>query len=87
MSGNGDSETGQGSEEEPWFSREEIVDCEHQARLRHNEDWPKRLEARCRKAEADWLAAHPWLAPDMCVSVPVRRLDIVDPHFPDHPMS
>ena len=34
------------------------------------------IEERCRKAEADWRASHPWLAPDMCVTVPVRRLDI-----------
>jgi hypothetical protein len=26
------------------------------------------IEKRCRKAEADWLASHPWLAPDMCVT-------------------
>ncbi|MGB9275647.1 MAG: hypothetical protein WCC08_10480 [Terrimicrobiaceae bacterium] len=74
-------------EEEPWLSREELVEREHQARLRDYADWPTRLEEICREAEADFQTAHPWLAPDMCVMVPVRRLDIADPHFPGHPMS
>ena len=69
------------------LSREELVEREHQARLRGTEQWQRLLEERCRKAQADWLAAHPWLAPDMCVMVPVRRLDIADPYFPGHPMS
>jgi hypothetical protein len=34
------------------------------------------IEERYRLAEADWRASHPWLAPDMCVTVPVRRLFI-----------
>jgi hypothetical protein len=47
---------------------------EHQAKLREHEDWPKRLEEICREAEERWRAAHPWLAPGWCVTVPVRRL-------------
>jgi hypothetical protein len=39
------------------------------------------MEELFRKAEADFQAAHPWLAPDMCVSVPVRLLRIDDPKF------
>jgi hypothetical protein len=35
----------------------------------------RRIEERCRKAEADWRTSHPWLVPDMCVTVPVLRLD------------
>ena len=68
-------------EEEPWFSREEIVARQHEARLRDYEDWPKRLEKLCRDAELRWWAAHPWLSsaglhgrPGWCVTVPVRRL-------------
>ena len=58
--------------------REELVEREHQARLREHEEWQKRLEERCRKAEADFQASHPWLAPGMCVTVPVRRVAIPD---------
>ena len=39
-------------------------------------------KARCRKAEADFQASLPWLAPDMCVTVPVRLMEIADPRFP-----
>jgi hypothetical protein len=39
--------------------------------LWHEHDELQRLiEERCRKAEADWLARHPWLAPDICVTCP-----------------
>jgi hypothetical protein len=62
------------SGEEEHLSREELVEREHQARLREHEEWQKRLEERCRKAEADWLAAHPRLAADICGMVPVWRL-------------
>ena len=31
-------------EEEPWGAREELVDREHQVRLREINDWPRRLE-------------------------------------------
>ena len=74
------------SGEEEHLSREEVVEREHQARLREHEEWPKRLEEICREAEIRWWAAHPWLSsagdrgahdsPGWCVSVPVRRLDI-----------
>ena len=68
--------------EEEHLSREELVEREHQARLRNCEEWPKRLEERCREAEARWLSTHPWLAPGMCVTVPVRLMVIEDPRFP-----
>ena len=63
------------------LSREELVEREHQARLRENEEWPKRLVEICRKAEIRFWKAHPWLSSSpqrredgWCVSVPVRRL-------------
>lgn len=72
--------------EEPWLSREEIVEREHQARLREYEEWPKRLEEICREAEIRFWRAHRWLSSagmhgsrGWCVTVPVRRLDIEDP--------
>ena len=70
------------SGEEEHLSREEVVDREYQIKRRDYDELQQLIEERCRKAEADWLAAHPWLAPDMCVMVPVRRLDIEDPRFP-----
>jgi hypothetical protein len=66
------------SGEEPWLSREEIVEREHQARLRRCAKLQRRIE-RCRLAEAKWRAARPWLAPGWCVSVPVRSLFLPDP--------
>ena len=65
------------SGEEEFLSREELVEREHQARLRENEEWQKRLEERCRKAEARWRSTHPWVAPGWCVSVPVKFLRIL----------
>jgi hypothetical protein len=69
------------SGEEEHLSREELVEREHQARLRENEEWPKRLEEICREAELRWWTAHPWLSSSpqrqahgshgWCVSVPV----------------
>ena len=50
------------SGEEEHLSREELVEREHQARLREHEEWPKRLEEICREAEIRWWAAHPWLS-------------------------
>jgi hypothetical protein len=64
------------SEDDPWLLREEIEAREHQARLRELEEWPKRLEEICREAEERWRAAHPWLAPGWCVTVPVKRLSL-----------
>ena len=71
------------SQNEPWLSREELVEREHRARLRDYEDWPKRLEEICREAELRWWAAHPWMSSTAtreahvspwCMTVPVRRL-------------
>ena len=70
-------------EEEPG-PREKLVEHEHQARIREQEDWPKRLEEICREAELRWWATHPWLssAPEAlaprrwCVRVPVPELTI-----------
>jgi hypothetical protein len=75
--------SGGGSGEEEHLSREELVEREHQARLRGQEEWPKRLEEICREAEIRWWTAHPWLSsagphvsPGWCVSVPVPQLVI-----------
>ena len=71
-------------EEEP-LSREELVECEFEAKLRENEQWPKRLEEICREAEIRWWSTHPWIssagprgAHGWCVTVPVRRGGIPD---------
>ena len=49
-------------------------------RPREQAEWPRRLEKLCREAEAHWRAARPWVAdPNMCVSVPIPRLDLPDP--------
>ena len=70
------------------MSEEDLPDAE-QFRLereraqREQAEWPRRLEKLCREAEAHWRAAHPWLAdPNMCVSVPIPRLDLPDPQGP-----
>ena len=70
------------------MSEEDLPDAE-QFRLereraqREQDEWPRRLEKLCREAEAHWRAAHPWLAdPNMCVSVPIPRLDLPDPQGP-----
>jgi hypothetical protein len=47
-----------------------------EALWREHNELQRLIGERCRKAEADWLASHLWLAPDMCVTVPVRRLCI-----------
>jgi hypothetical protein len=66
------AEPGEG---EPWISREEIVAREVEAKLREHQEAQRRIAERCRQAEARWRESHPWLDdPDMCVSVPVRRL-------------
>jgi hypothetical protein len=70
-----------GEENEPWLSPEEIVDREYQVKRREYDELQRLMEELFRKAEADFQAAHPWLAPDMCVSVPVRLLRIDDPKF------
>jgi hypothetical protein len=67
------------SGEEPWLSREEIIEREHQARLRRCAELQRRIEERRAKAAADDLAAHPWRSdPGMCYSVPVGRLVLPD---------
>jgi hypothetical protein len=43
---------------------------------RDYEESQRWIEKHCRMAGERWRAAHPWLAPDMCVTVPVRRLDL-----------
>jgi hypothetical protein len=56
---------------------------EQERMIREHAEWPQRLERLCREAEVRWRAAHPWLAdPNMCVSVPVPRLDLADPQAP-----
>jgi hypothetical protein len=52
---------------------------EQERAARERVEWPRRLEKLCREAEAHWRAAHPWVAdPNMCVSVPIPRLDLPD---------
>jgi hypothetical protein len=70
-------------EDEPWLSREELVEREHQARLREHKEWQKRIEERCREAEIRFWTAHPWLSSaglhgsrGWCASVPVKLLII-----------
>jgi hypothetical protein len=69
--------------EEGHLSREELVEREHQARLREYGEWPKRLEELCREAEiGSWTARTPdrssaaphgpHTSPGWCVRVPVR---------------
>jgi hypothetical protein len=57
------------------------VEHEYQATRRAYDELQALIEERFRKAKADLRAAHPWLAPDTCVSVPVRLLRIDDPKF------
>src|SRR6476659_3248116 len=42
------------SDEEEHLSREELVEREHQARLRDYEELQRLIEERCREAEARW---------------------------------
>lgn len=75
----GQPEPGNEPDEEEWLSREELVEKEHQVRLRESEELQRRIDECCREAEAKWRAAHPWLdVPGMCITVPVRRLVLPD---------
>jgi hypothetical protein len=50
-------QSGQSNEpDEPWLSREELVEKEHQARLRRCAELQRRIDERCREAEAKWRA-------------------------------
>ena len=49
-----------------------------EALWREHDELQRLIEERCRLAEGRWRAAHPWLAPGWCVTVPVRRLDLRD---------
>ena len=72
-------QSGQSNEpDEPWLYHEELVEKEHQARLRRCAELQRRIDERCREAEAKWRAMHSWLAPGWCVSVPVRQLVLPD---------
>jgi hypothetical protein len=71
------------SGEEEHLSREELVEREHQVRLRDYEELQRLIEERCREVEIRWWTAHPWLSsaephgsPGWCVSVPVPQLVI-----------
>jgi hypothetical protein len=72
-------------DEEQSLSREELVAREWQARRLEHEELQRLIEERCREAEARWRAAHPWLAPGWCVTVPVRRVAIPDPGHSENP--
>jgi hypothetical protein len=71
------SESGE-EPEESWLSRGEIVERDYQIWRRRYDDAQRRIEERCRQAEERWKAAHPWLAPGWCVTVPVRHLALPD---------
>jgi hypothetical protein len=47
---------------------EEEFRSQGDALWREHDELQRLIEERCRKAEADWRASHPWLAPDMCVT-------------------
>jgi hypothetical protein len=72
------SESGE-EPEEPWLSREEIVARDVEQFRRVDAQLQRRIEERCREAEERWKAAHPWLAPGWCVTVPVRQFYLPDP--------
>jgi hypothetical protein len=62
-------------DDEEWLSREEIVTRDVERYRRENEAIQRWIAERCRLAVERWRAAHPWIAdPNMCVTVPVRRL-------------
>jgi hypothetical protein len=65
--------------DEPWLSREEIVEREYQIKRQKYEEAQRWIDERCRLAEARWRAAHPWLAPGWCTTVHVRQLYLPDP--------
>ena len=60
------------SGEEEHLSREELVEREWEIKRRDYEELQRLIEERCREAEARWRSTHPWLAPEWCVTVPVR---------------
>jgi hypothetical protein len=62
------------SGEEEHLSREEFVEREYQIKRREYDELQRLIDEICREAEERWRAAHPWLAPGWCVTVPVRRL-------------
>jgi hypothetical protein len=64
------------SGEEEHLSREELVEREHQARLREHEELQRLIDERCREAEARWRSTHHWLAPGWCVTVSVKFLPL-----------
>ena len=59
------------SGEEEHLSREEVVEREHQTRLREREEWQKRLEEICREA-----AARQRRLEGLCATVPIPCLRI-----------
>jgi hypothetical protein len=64
-------------EEEEDMPDAEAFAREQERAARERAEWPQRLERACREAEARSRAARPWIDdPDLCVSVPVRRLFI-----------
>jgi hypothetical protein len=68
------------SGDEPWLSREELVEREHQDWLRRCAELQRRIDERCRLAEARWRAAPRWLGePGLCRTVPVRVLFLPTP--------
>ena len=63
--------------EEEGLSREEIVARDVERRRREHEELQRRIDERCREAEAKWKAAHPWIGDHtLCIGIPVKRLDL-----------
>jgi hypothetical protein len=65
--------------EEPWLSREELVEREYQIWREKYEAAQRWIDERCKQVEERWRATHPWIDdPGMCVTVPVRHLVLPD---------
>jgi hypothetical protein len=64
------------NDEEEHLSREELVEREYQIKRREYDELQRMIDERCRAAGARWKAAHPWLAPGWCVTVPVPNLSL-----------
>jgi hypothetical protein len=63
-------------DDEEGLSREEIVARDVEQFRRADARLQRLIDERCKLAEERWRAAHPWLAPGWCVTVPVRQFDL-----------
>jgi hypothetical protein len=62
--------------DEEWLTPEEIVARDVEASRREQEELHAMILERCSEEERRWRASHPWLAPGMCVTVPVPLLSL-----------